>query len=340
MTKNQFFDLFGQIDAEYILAVEDVLTGKNQAIRFNRKRIVRTILIAAVIASLMLLTAYASGLFGIVSRLIKDPVTITQNGAAPSEVAEVLDSLRSVHHRDYISLSGVAGSPEYQAAAEWLAFKGNYADQKTAEQLEQGETYYEWRDLERSFAPDERTKEICRLYQVWDETMWITLQKIADRYGLSLHSERTILAGDWNPQRQHGKYEDGSFVISGMTTISGQVCIYDFYYERAGYLPCDDMTASCADKYEEWEYINIHNQSVGIAMRDVSTAEAWTQLDYLIFYSGDTATITVKATYGHPLNDEATDNMLYAEQLADSIDFASVCSTNTPETALEILGGE
>lgn len=340
MTKDNFFDLFGQIDPTYILAVEDVLNISSKTIKFSRKRIARTILIAAVIASLMMLTAYATGLFGLVSRLIKDPGSTIQSSTAPNEAAEVLDSLRAVHHRDYISLSGVAGSPEYQAAAEWLAFKGSYADQKTAEQIEQGETYYEWRDLERSFAPDEKVKEICRLYQVWDESMWVKLQEIADRYGLSLHSERTMLVGDWNPKREHGKYEDGSFVISGTTTISGQVCIYDLYFERAGYLPCDDMTASCADKYEEWEYTNSHGQSVSIAMRDVSTNEAWSQLDYLIFYSSDAATITIKATYGHSLNDNATDDMLYAEQLADSIDFTALCSSNAPESALEILRGE
>ena len=340
MTKDNFFDLFGQIDSSYILAVEDVLNGSGKAIHFHRKRIARTILIAAVIASLMILTAYATGLFGLVSRLIKDPGSTIQSSTAPSEAAEVLDSLRAVHHRDYISLSGVAGSPEYQAAAEWLAFKGSYADQKTAEQIEQGETYYEWRDLERSFAPDEKAKEICRLYQVWDETMWETLQGIADRYGLSLHSERTMLVGDWNPQREHGKYEDGSFVISSTTAISGQACIYDLYFERAGYLPCDDMTASCADKYEEWEYTNSHGESVSIAMRDVSTNESWAQLDYLIFYSSDAATITVKATCGHSLNDNSTDDMLYAEQLADSIDFVFLCSASTPEAALEILRGE
>lgn len=340
MTKDNFFDLFGQINSNYILAVEDVLNGSGKTIHFHRKRIVRTILIAAVIASLMMLTAYATGLFGLVSRIIKDPGSTIQSSTAPREASEILDSLRAVHHRDYISLSGVAGSPEYQAAAEWLAFKGSYADQKTAEQIEQGETYYEWRNLERSFAPDEKAKEICRLYQVWDESMWEKLQEIADEFGLSLHSERTMLVGDWNPQREHGKYEDGSFVISSTTTISGQVCIYDLYFERAGYLPCDDMTASCADEYEEWEYTNAHGQSVSIAMRDVSTNEAWSQLDYLIFYSSDAATITVKATYGYSLNDNATDDMLYAEHLADSIDFTALCSASTPEAAIEMLRGE
>ena len=340
MTKDQFFDLFGQIDATYILAVEDALSRNSKVVHLPRKRIVRTILIAAVIASLMTLTAYATGLLGIISRIIKDPGSEIQNSTLPSEAAEALDSLRSVHHRDYISLSGVTGSPEYQAAAEWLAFKGCYADQKTVAQITEGKTYYEWRDLERSFAPNEKTKEICRLYQVWDATMWEKLQEIAEKYNLSLHSVRTPILGDWIQLREHGKYEDGSFVVSSTTTIEGQVCIYDFYMERAGFLPCDDMTASCADEYEEWEYTNSHGQSVSIAMRDVSTNESWSQFDYLVFYSDSDATMTVKATYGHPLNVKTSDDKAYAERLTDSIDFASLISANTPEDALVILRGD
>ena len=125
-----------------ILAVEDVLSRNSKVAHLPGKRIVRTLLIAAVIASLMTLTAYATGLFGIISRIIKDPGSEIQSGTLSSEAAEVVDSLRNVHHRDYISLSGVTGSPEYQAAAEWLAFKGSYADQKTAEQITEGKTYY------------------------------------------------------------------------------------------------------------------------------------------------------------------------------------------------------
>lgn len=336
MTKDQFFDLFGQIDATYILAVEDILSGNSKVVHLPGKRIVRTILIAAVIASLMTLTAYATGLFGIFSRLIKDPGNEIPSGTLPNEATDVVDSLRNVHHRDYISLSGVTGSPEYQAAAEWLAFKGSYADQKTAEQITEGKTYYEWRDLERSFAPDAKTKEICRLYQVWDATMWEKLQEIADHYNLSLHWERTPIIGDWDQQREHGKYEDGSFTV----TVAQPFGIYELYLERAGSLPCDDMTAGSTDGYEEWEYTNVHGQSVSIATRNVSTNESWSQFDYLIFYSDDDATITVKATYGHPLNDKTPDDKAYAEQLADSIDFVSLSSTNTPEDALVILRGD
>lgn len=335
MTKDRFFYAFGQIEPMYVLAAGDILySGK--AVRKPSVRAVRTILIAAAIAVLMTLTAYAAGWFGLSDRLINDPGEHTD---VPSgEAAEILHTLRPIHHRDYISLSGVIGSPEYQAAAEWLVFRGSYADAKTAEQFDSGKPYYEWRDLERGFAPDAQTKEICRLYQVWDAAMWKKLQEIAERYGLSLHTSRTLIPGDLNQSRDYGRYEDGSFAVSAAAEIERQSYMYDFYFEWNGYIPCDDMAAGGADEYAEWEYTNVHGQSVSIAVRDASTNTSWRQYDFLIFCSADGATMTVSARYGYPVSDTADEN-LFAERLADCIDFASVAAAGTPEEALAILGG-
>ena len=60
----------------------------------------------------------------------------------------------------------------------------------------------------------------------------------------------------------------------------------------------------------------------------------------MIFYSDDDATMTVKATYGHALKDNAADDKAYAERLSDRIDFASLISAKTPEDALIILRGD
>lgn len=340
MTNEQLFEAFGQIDAKYILAVDDILTREApMAAHLARKRVLRTALIAAALAGLLALSAYAAGLFGLLGRLIegKEP---EQSTPLSPEAAEVLDSLRAVHHRDYISLSGVAGSPEYMAAAEWLTFKGAYADEKAAEQLHGGKLHYEWRDLERGFAPDSQTKEICRLYGVWDSTMWEKLQDICEKYALTLHSGRSLLLGSQSQQREYGKYEDGSFRASAGTVISQQFCTYDLYLERKGALPCDDMTASCTDEYEEWEYKNAHDQRLSIAMMNTSNVETWANLSYLIFYSGEDATITIKAQYGHPTLEPGADEHSFAEALADSIDFAALSSASTPEDAMTTLKGD
>ena len=64
MTKEQFFDAFGQIDGTYVLAAGDVLYGKAETAHVSYKKLVRTLIIAAVIAALLTLTAYAAGWFG------------------------------------------------------------------------------------------------------------------------------------------------------------------------------------------------------------------------------------------------------------------------------------
>lgn len=333
MTKEQFFDAFGQIDGAYVLAAGDALYGKLETAHVSYKKLVRTLIIAAVIAALLTLTAYAAGWFGLTGRVINDP----GGSSFPGEAGETVDRLRTVHHRDYISLGGVAGSAEYQAAAEWLAFKGGYADKKTAEQTEQGQPYYEWRDLERSFAPDEGTREICRLYQVWDETMWAKLQEIAARYGLALHTERRAIANAGDQSREHGAYEDGSFHISAAAIIGQERYLYEVYLEKSGCLPCDDMTAGGACEYEEWEYTTGRGDKVSIAVRDMSTNEAWAQYELLVLYSGDGAVMTVRASYGcQRVNG---DEKLFAERLADSIDFSAVTGADAPEDAVLILKG-
>ena len=66
MTSEQFFDAFGQIDATYVLAVDEILAhGFQKNASSTRRKILCTALIAAVIAGLMTVTAYAAGLFGL-----------------------------------------------------------------------------------------------------------------------------------------------------------------------------------------------------------------------------------------------------------------------------------
>lgn len=334
MTKEQFFDAFGQIDGAYVLAAGDALYGKAATARVSYKKLVRTLIIAAVIAALLTLTAYAAGWFGLTGRVINDP----GGSALPGEAGEAVDRLRTVHHRDYVSLGGVIGSAEYQAAAEWLTFRGDYADKKIAEQTEQGQPYYEWRDLERSFAPDEGAREICRLYQVWDGTMWTKLQEIAAGYGLTLHTERRAITNAGDQSRERGAYEDGSFHISASAMVAQERYLYEVYLEKNGCLPCDDMTAGGPCEYEEWEYLTTRGDKVSIAVRDVSTNETWAQYELLVFYSGDGAVMTVRASYGYQRG-EGGDEKLFAESLADSTDFSAVAGADTPENAVLILKG-
>ena len=323
MNKDQFFEAFGQIDPAYVFAVDEILTGSGaKSAAFSRRKLIRAALIAAAIAGLLTVTAYAAGLFGLQERLIRDPAPTGQSAGISAETEKTLDELQSVHHRDYLSLSGVNGSPEYRAAAEWLAYKGSHADQMAAEQLEQGKAYYEWRDLERSFAPDEETKEICRLYQVWDEAMWDKLQEIAGKYGLALHTGRTAFPG---VSRDYGIYEDGSFsaAIEATARIGFS---YTIYLERPGTLPADDLAAG-TEEYEEWAYSNVWGDELSIAR---CADDDWA----LVFYTGESATITLRVWYGG-----GEDHSLL-ESCADRINFGAVASLSDPEEILTMLRGD
>ena len=335
MTKYDFFEAFGEIDFPYILAVDGVLKKADSAvIPFSRRKVLRIALIAAVLAGLLTITAYAAGLFGLQSRLIHPLSPAGQTHGLPDTVEEILDNLRTVYYKDYISLSGVAGSIEYQASAEWLAFKGTYTEQRAAAQLEKDEGYFEWRDLERSFAADDEEREICRLYQVWDKAMWSKLQEIAEKYGLQLHTSRSPLPGD---TREHGVYEDGSFIVS-IQKYDSPIVFYDVYAERRGSLPADGLIAVGTDRYEEWEYTNAYDNMLSIAVKDVTQDELWPNDEILIFYNSEDITVTVKTGYSHRTGD-GTDSKATAEAFADTIDFAAAIAAGTPDEIIAILKG-
>lgn len=330
MNKIQFFDAFGEVDPAYVLAVDGILEQvEPKSSVFTRKKILSAALLAAVLATFLTLTAYATGFFGLQTRIIKFPAPTIQTSIEP-EIKDTLEHLQGVHHRDYLSLSGVNGSAEFQAAAEWLAFKGSYADQKTREQLEKGMVYYEWRDLERSFAPDEETREICRLYQVWDSAMWNKLQEIAQTYNLKLHTNFENLSGD---SRDHGVYEDGSY----LAFVEAQPS-FEIYVERGGSLPADDLATSSTDQYEEWEFENAYGDTVSIAVRDTSTDPNWTVNNVLIFYHADNATVTVRAILNSPASDKEKART-EIEKFADTLNFKTFTAANSKETISELLKG-
>ena len=63
-------------------------------------------------------------------------------------------------------------------------------------------------------------------------------------------------------------------------------------------------------------------------------------MNFLIFYSGDDVTMTIKAKRSHSADAPGMDDKLFAEHLSDTINFTAVASAPTPETALAILRGD
>ncbi len=64
MNKFQFFELFGEIDPAFVAAAEEILEREEQPRPvFNRRKVFSAALLAAVLAVLLTVTAYAAGLF-------------------------------------------------------------------------------------------------------------------------------------------------------------------------------------------------------------------------------------------------------------------------------------
>ena len=112
MKQQRILDMLEHIDERYILEAAPSLRDRRSSMP---RKAGRTLLIAAVIVSLfaaLCAVAYAAGWFGLAQR-ITEP-------AEPTSVSLIIGEETPVE--GYISMNGIAGSPEAQAHAEWVAF--------------------------------------------------------------------------------------------------------------------------------------------------------------------------------------------------------------------------
>ena len=322
MTRDQLVDAFDGIDSRFILSAARRIEGSD-IVQLHRRKVIRTVLIAAAITALLAATAYAAGLFGLTARRITPELT-TETAAGLSEAdTETMKKVRETHRHSYISLGGVTGSPEYSAAAEWLSWRSAHEEEMAAAQLQKGETYYEWRDLERSFAETDEELAVARLYGCWDRASLDKLCEIADAHSLKLHTERT---GVFDAQIYSGLgiYENGSGRREGMIELDGEKKFFEVYTELAGYLPAEELTTSLTDEYMEWEYTTTGGEAVSIAILELSrnphSNPPCTSLRCLLFWHGEQGDVTV--VFGHNgAIDEPEDWQAYAERFADGVDF-------------------
>lgn len=176
LNREELFAAIGEIDDELVLPVLERLEEDQEKprLRVTRKAI-RVVLIAALLA----VTAVASGVLGLKSRLV------------PTETAAESTDPRLPVRRDHISLNGLAGSGEYLACSEWLSFCDYYEEQMAKECLAAGKEAEAWKDSFHSFAEKQAERDICRIYGAWDETMFERLIEISRRYELQLLTDIT-----------------------------------------------------------------------------------------------------------------------------------------------------
>ena len=321
MTRDQLVDAFDGIDSRFILSAARRIET-SAVIPLRRRKVIRTVLIAAAITALLAATAYAAGLFGLTARRITPELT-GMDAALSKADAETMEKVRDTHRHSYVSLGGVTDSPEYAAAAEWLSWRAAHEEEMAAAQLRKGETYYEWRDLERSFAETDEEKAVARLYGCWDRVSLDKLHEIADAHGLKLHTERTRIF-DARLYENLGVYENGAGRREGVIELDGEKKYFEVYTELAGYLPAEELTMSLTDEFTEWEYTTAGGEAVSIAIlelaRHPNSNPPCTGLRCFVFWHGEQGDVTV--VFGHNgAIDEPEDWQAYAERLADRLDF-------------------
>ena len=324
LNREELFAAIGEIDDELVLPVLERLEGERERprLRVTRKAI-RVALIAAVIAALLAVTAMASEILGLKSRLVSSETGV--ESADP----------RLPVRRDHISLNGLAGSREYLACSEWLSFCDYYEEQMAGDCLAAGKEAESWKDSFHSFAGDQAEKDICRIYGAWDETMFKRLLEISRRYELRLLTDITYApsqsylfeAAGLSPYIRGVErydydlgsflFEDGSFKDESTLSVNGEQYAYTLTCIHTGVLYPFSLDIPAGAQCREWEHVSPEGITLDMALFENEGIK-----DLKIFCNSDDMYVTLSLRWNGGTAEEA---YARAELLADCFDFAVLC---------------
>lgn len=312
MTQFEMGSLMGLIDDEYILeaartcrlAPRSAVNARHAPARVKRasyKKIVRIALIAAAAAVLLTSAAYAADLFGLRERII------SRSGPADG--------------RSYLSLAGIAGSPEYEASAEWIVWHTQYEAAQSPG----------W--IDDNWMPDDPVlRQYAVFYPCYNYEMLDKLLEISESHGLKLHTFMSASTGMNDFYAKAGTaaftrgdnepaggyiYEDGSFRLDGASTLC-EDGMYTLVRNISGTLPPMESSVWELDGYAESVYRTALGADVVIA------ASGELPMTY-IFYHHDNAFLQLSA--------RVTDAEA-AKALADTFDFAAACAGEAKVTEM------
>ena len=324
LNREELFAAIGEIDDELVLPVLERMEGEGERprLRVTRKAI-RVALIAAVIAALLAVTAMASEILGLKSRLVSSETGV--ESADP----------RLPVRRDHISLNGLAGSREYLACSEWLSFCDYYEEQMAGECLAAGKEAEAWKDSFHSFAGNQAEKDICRIYGAWDETMFKRLVEISRRYDLRLLTDITYapsqsylfettglspyIRGVERYDYDLGSFlfEDGSFKDESTLSVNGEQYAYTLTCIHTGVLYPFSLELPTGAQCREWEHVSPEGITLDMALFDNEGSN-----NLIIFCNSEDMYVTLSLRWSGGTAEEA---YARAELLADCFDFAVLC---------------
>lgn len=260
MTVNELLDLIGNAKDPYVLSAVNTREGVDQPrkIRIGRK----PLLIAAIIALALLLVGCAAA---VVVLNLKDMKLGEYRYTEPAHFDENGQKVEaSEGNRNVISLQGVKGSPNYQAAQEWLEFDQAYDP--------------DWTILADS--DDFQRPEDYEAYSVYSQEMLNKVDEIAAKYGLQLLGPAAVfqryesdvffeslgIDSLFLPQAQTKAegivgyfYQGGNFKAEFWQSMTGEgqwpyEMLNSMYFSGKDYLDTVYSTLGELTDYEEWNY--------------------------------------------------------------------------------------
>lgn len=300
-------------------------------------KLLRTALLAAALAALFSVTAYALGWFGLGERAVHTGyettlAVIEEDGSSHLESAEAVILLPT----------GYRESPEYQAAAEWFSFQLQYQEEMSAASVAAGGGAWDWCD-------DEGAAALLGtdVYLASDVTMAEKLLEIRDRYGLKLHSFLVFPPTEAEFARLTGTapfflgqgwvspgyvFEDGAYKSEGSLLLDGQECIWSLSRYVPGTIPAYLTLIRDEADFEEWTYTTALGATVVIDMSregqnlSMNSENEALYRSVLIHYTGEDAFLS--------LSGQVPGGREQAEALAEAFDFAAACEGEPEENFL------
>ena len=296
-------------------------------------KLLRTALIAAALAALFSVTAYALGWFGLRERAVHTGyetslAVIEEDGSSHLEPAEAVILLPT----------GYRDSPEYQAAAEWFSFQLQYQEEMSRASVAAGGEAWDWCD-------DAGAQALLgtNIYLASDVPMAEKLLEIRDRYGLKLHSSMVFPPTEAEFYRLTGTapyflgegwvspgyvFEDGAYKSEGSVFLGDRECIWSLSRYVPGTIPAYLTLIRDEEDYEEWSYTTAGGDTVVIDYaregQNLSLNPETEDLYHavLIHYTGADAFLS--------LSSQVPGGREQAEKLAEAFCFSAACN-GTPE---------
>lgn len=225
---------------------------------------------------------------------------------------------------DIITLSGIAGSPEYGACSEWLAFLDGY-DTDGAVLSEIGNGFAglgEYELVYHCYTQDmaDKVDEICEKFEL-SKLQGLTVMDDYAALCMQTNIGDIFTGVDENVKWDFGGaylYDDGTFNMDGRVVWKGSelLCVTDYQFERSmkGSFNPVMLNVDRIEEYHEWNYAAESGQVVLLAN---SSSKA------LIIAERDNSFIVVNVL-GDLRSEtfEMSDEML--EELANLFDFSAI----------------